>query len=168
MAGGTPGTNHGHGSALAQGGPNLALALPVELQGRPGQVGEGAGPGRVARQQAPVATPGGQALAPIRLGEGIAPPALAIGPHLLQQTAAEAGPLGQGVDRGLPGVIQTAKGRLQAGQPLPANAGATTPEQPPEALLLGPGAWGRERAQAGHKQQGGRGMGGWLPGGWRR
>jgi hypothetical protein len=57
-------------------------------------------------------------------------------------------------------LIQAAEGRLQAGQPLPADAGAAAPEQPPEALGLVPGAWGREQARAGHEQQGRQGWDG--------
>ena len=159
VAGRAPGADHGYGSALAQGSPKLALALPMELQGRPGQTGEGTGPGRIARQQAPMLAPDRQALAWVALTEGISPPTLAVGPHLLQQAAAEASLLGQGIVRGLPGQIKAAKGRLQAGQPLPADARAANPEQPPEALGLVPGAWGREQAGAGHQRQDPRDLG---------
>jgi hypothetical protein len=126
----------------------------MELQGRPRQAGEGPWPSWIARQQAPVPTAAGQPINDRWLAEGIGPPTLAVGPHLLQQAAAEPGPLGQGVVWGLPGVIQTAKGRLQASQPLPADAGAANPEQPPEALGLAPRPLGREQARAGQQLQG--------------
>ena len=164
MARGSPGPHHGHGSALAQGRPELALALPMELQGRPRQAGEGPWPSWIAREQAPMPTAAGQPINDCWLNEGIGPPTLAVGPHLLQKATAKPRPLGQGVVWGLPGVIQAAKGRLQASQPLPTDAGAANPKEPPKALGLAPRARGWEQARTRQQQQGRLGLGGWCPG----